>query len=141
MQYVPSPSEWVREQVDLYEQSDGEKGYDIRGYPCVIVTHVGRRSGAIRKSPLIRVVHGGKYVLVASMGGAPADPQWAHNLRAEPDIAVRDKAEVLDVTAREVTDADEHAAVWQVCVDTFPDYADYQGKTARTIPVFVCEPR
>lgn len=139
--YIPSPRDRVRMQVELYEATDGDIGYELRGYPCVIVTHTGHRSGAIRKTPLIRVVHDGAYVLVGSYGGKPSDPTWVHNLRANPDITVRDRDQVNEVRARLLESSDERAAVWATAVETFPEYATYQERTDRLIPVFVCEPR
>jgi F420H(2)-dependent quinone reductase len=139
--YLPSPRDDVREQVERYEATDGAEGYERRGYPCVIVTHRGRRSGAVRKTPLIRVLHDDRYVLVASMGGAPEDPEWVRNLEADPHVTVRDRDRVLDVTARRVVDPAERAEVWASAVSTFPDYAGYQERTDRVIPLFVCEPR
>lgn len=140
-EYIPSPSDWVREQVEQYEATDGREGYELRGLPCVIVTHTGRKTGAIRKSPLMRVVHDGKYVLVGSKGGAPEHPLWVHNLRANPDVSVRDKDQVFDVRVREIDDPTERAAAWQSAVAAYPDYADYQTRTERVIPLFICEPR
>jgi deazaflavin-dependent oxidoreductase (nitroreductase family) len=139
--YVPSPTEWVREHVAKYEATDGAEGYELRGMACVIVTHTGSKTGAVRKSPLMRVQHGDRYVLVGSKGGAPEDPLWVRNLRAHPDVTVRDKDRVFDVRARFVTDPSERAEVWKSAVAAFPDYATYQTRTERVIPLFVCEPR
>jgi F420H(2)-dependent quinone reductase len=139
--YVPSPRDRVRQQVELYELTDGDLGYELRGYPCVIVTHTGRRSGAVRKTPLIRVVHRDRYVLVGSYGGKPTDPSWVSNLRADPNVTVRDRAEVLEVHARLLEASDERNEVWATAVATFPAYATYQERTDRLIPVFVCDPR
>src|ERR1700761_5933612 len=107
--YVPSPHDWVREQVDLYEGSGGTKGTTLldTGLPVVIVTHVGNKTGAIRKTPLMRVKDGHGYVLVGSQGGAPKDPVWVHNLRANPDVELRDETVVQQMRAREVTDEAE----------------------------------
>lgn len=139
--YLPSPRDRVREQVARYEATDGIEASELRGYPCVIVTHTGRRTGAIRKTPLIRVVHEGRYVLVGSYGGRPEDPLWVHNLRAQPDITVRDLGEVHQVRARLLGDTAERDAAWASAVAAFPAYATYQEKTDRVIPVFVCDPR
>ena len=141
--YIPSPRDWVREQVELYESSNGTKGTTLRdtGLPVIIVTHRGNRTGAVRKTPLMRVRDGDAYVLVASQGGAPTDPVWVHNLRANPDIELRDLAVVTPMRAREVTDPAERARLWKLAAAAFPPYDDYQKKTSRTIPVFVAEPR
>lgn len=141
--YIPSPRDWVREQVELYESSNGARGNTLRdtGLPVIIVTHRGNRTGAVRKTPLMRVCDGKAYVLVASQGGAPEDPVWVHNLRANPDIELRDLAVVTPMRAREVTDAAERARLWKLAAAAFPPYDDYQKKTSRTIPVFVAEPR
>lgn len=141
--YIPSPRDWVREQVELYESSNGTKGTTLRdtGLPVIIVTHRGNRTGAVRKTPLMRVRDGNAYVLVASQGGAPQDPVWVHNLRANPDVELRDLAVVTPMRAREVTDPAERARLWKLAAAAFPPYDDYQKKTSRTIPVFVAEPR
>lgn len=139
--YIPSPRDWVREQVELYESSNGTKGTTLRdtGLPVIIFTHVGNKSGAIRKTPLMRVKDGDSYVLVASQGGAPEDPVWVHNLRVNPDIELRDLAVVTKMRAREVTDPAERARLWVLAVAAFPNYAEYQKKTSRQIPVFVAK--
>ena len=141
--YIPSPRDWVREQVELYESSNGTRGTTLRdtGLPVIIVTHRGNRTGAVRKTPLMRVRDGNAYVLVASQGGAPQDPVWVHNLRANPDVELRDLAVVTPMRTREVTDAAERARLWKLAAAAFPPYDDYQKKTSRTIPVFVAEPR
>ena len=140
--YIPSPSAWVRDQVELYESSGGTQGTTLRdtGLPVIIVTNTGNRTGAIRKTPLMRVKDGSSYILVGSKGGAPENPVWVYNLRANADVEIRDHAEVFDMRVREVDDADERARLWDIAVDVFPPYADYQQKTARTIPLFVAEP-
>lgn len=140
--YEPSPRDWVREQVELYESSGGSKGTTLRdtGLPVVLVTHKGHKTGAIRKTPLMRVKDGDNYVLVGSQGGAPQDPAWTHNLRADPDIELRDEATVRRMRVREVKDAAERARLWALAVAAFPPYADYQTRTQRQIPVFVAEP-
>lgn len=141
-QYVPSPRDWVREQVELYESSNGTKGTTLRdtGLPVIIVTHTGNKTGAVRKTPLMRVEDNGRYVLVGSVGGAPKDPEWVHNLRLEPRIELRDLAVVTKMRAREVTDPAERERLWKLAVAAFPPYAEYARKTARTIPVFLAEP-
>jgi deazaflavin-dependent oxidoreductase (nitroreductase family) len=140
--YVPSPRDWVREQVELYESSGGTKGTTLRdtGLPVIIVTHSGNKTGAIRKTPLMRVKDGDRYVLVASQGGAPKDPVWVHNLRVNPQVELRDETVVRTMRVREVKDPVERARLWTLAVAAFAPYAEYQTKTARQIPVFVAEP-
>jgi F420H(2)-dependent quinone reductase len=140
--YVPSPYDWVREQVELYESSGGTKGTTLRdtGLPVVIVTHRGHKTGAIRKTPLMRVKDGDNYILVGSQGGAPKDPAWVHNLRAEPHIELRDEAIVRSMRVREVKDQAERARLWTLAVAAYPPYAEYQARTKRQIPVFIAEP-
>jgi deazaflavin-dependent oxidoreductase (nitroreductase family) len=138
-EYEPSPWDWVREQVEEYEASDGERANTLRdtGLPVVIITIRGRKSGKIRKVPLMRVEHGGEYALVASLGGAPNNPTWYGNLTADPTaLMIQDGAERHDFVAREV-DGDERALWWDRAVEAYPDYADYQKNTSRVIPVFV----
>jgi deazaflavin-dependent oxidoreductase (nitroreductase family) len=141
-QYIPSPRDWVREQVELYERSGGTEGTTLRdtGLPVIIVTHTGNKTGAIRKTPLMRVKDGDAYVLVGSQGGAPRDPEWVYNLRANPMVELRDRTEVSTMKTREVTDPAERQRLWQLAVAAFPPYDDYQAKTSRHIPVFVAEP-
>ena len=141
-EYIPSPREFVAEQVKRYEGSGGKEGWKWRDtdLPVIIVTHRGRHTGAIRKSPVMRVVDGGNYILVASRGGAPTDPQWAHNLRANPDVEIRDKTEVHAMRVREVPDSAERERLWEIAVKAFPPYAEYQAKTERLIPLFLAEP-
>ena len=141
-EYIPSPSAWVRDQVDLYESSGGTQGTTLRdtGLPVIIVTNTGNRTGAIRKTPLMRVKDGSSYVLVGSKGGAPENPVWVYNLRANADVEIRDQTEVFEMHVREVEDADERARLWDIAVEAFPPYADYQRKTPRTIPLFLAEP-
>lgn len=139
-EYAPSPSTWVRDQVEQYEKSNGASGSELSGMPVVIVTTVGRKSGKLRKTPLMRVEHDGSYAAVASLGGAPTHPVWYCNIRALPDVEVRDKDRVGDFVAREVTGA-ERDLWWDRAVAVYPDYRDYQEKTERTIPVFVLDPR
>ena len=141
-EYIPSPADWVREQVALYEGSGGTQGTTLRetGLPVIIVTNTGNRTGAIRKTPLMRVKDGDNYVLVGSRGGAPTNPQWVYNLRSHTEVEIRDETSVYDMRVREVEDAEERARLWEICVAAFPPYADYQERTSRTIPVFVAEP-
>ncbi|MCT4357868.1 nitroreductase family deazaflavin-dependent oxidoreductase [Streptomyces sp. Je 1-79] len=136
--YEPSPSQWVREQVELYESSGGTQGTTMRGLPVVLVTNVGAKSGKIRKTPLMRVEHEGAYALVASNGGAVKHPVWYHNLVAHPEVELRDETRQWDMKARIVT-GEERQTWWERAVAAFPDYADYQRKTDREIPVFVVE--
>jgi deazaflavin-dependent oxidoreductase (nitroreductase family) len=140
--YIPSPRQWVRDQVELYEQSGGRDGTTLRdtGLPVIIVTHRGNKTGAIRKTPLMRVKDGANYILVGSVGGAPANPVWVYNLRANPAVEIRDLAAVQTMRAREVSDETERARLWKLAVAAFPPYEEYQAKTTRTIPVFVAEP-
>ena len=139
-EYQASPTEWVAKQVELYESTDGREGNLMRGLPVVLVTHKGRHSGAIRKTPLMRVADGDTYLLVASIGGAPKHPVWYYNLVADPDITVRDGTKVQEMRARLVTDSAEYARLWPIAVAAFPNYAEYQTKTTRVIPLFVAEP-
>jgi deazaflavin-dependent oxidoreductase (nitroreductase family) len=138
-EYEPSPSTRSREQVALYESSGGTEGTTLRGQPVIVLTTVGARTGKIRKTPLMRVEHDGEYAVVASMGGAPAHPVWYHNLVANPHVELQDGATKREYTAREVT-GEERATWWERAVRVWPDYADYQTKTSRRIPVFVLTP-
>ncbi|MFE0645742.1 nitroreductase family deazaflavin-dependent oxidoreductase [Streptomyces sp. NPDC058877] len=138
-EYEPSTSTWVRNQVELYESSGGTKGTTMRGLPVVLVTNLGAKSGKLRKTPLMRVEHGGAYALVASNGGAVKHPVWYHNLVAAPLVELRDGTEVQDMMTRLVT-GEERRVWWDRAVEAFPDYADYQCKTDREIPLFVAEP-
>jgi F420H(2)-dependent quinone reductase len=139
-EYVPSPAVWVRDQVEQYESSGGSKGTTLpgTGLPVVIVTNRGAKSGAVRKTPVMRVEHDGSYAAVASKGGAPEHPLWYYNLRANPRVEVQDGAEKWEMTARELT-GDEREVWWQRAIAAFPPYAEYQQKTSRQIPVFVLE--
>ncbi|MEH6821206.1 MAG: nitroreductase family deazaflavin-dependent oxidoreductase [Dietzia psychralcaliphila] len=139
-EYEPSPSTWVREHVERYEASDGASGSELSGRPVVIVTTVGRKSGKLRKTPLMRVEHEGSYAAVASLGGAPTHPVWYWNIKADPHVELRDRDRVGDFTARELT-GPERDLWWDRAVAVYPDYRDYQENTERTIPVFVLEPR
>ena len=139
--YIPSPRDWVREQVELYESSGGTKGTTLRdtGLPVVLITHLGHKTGAVRKTPLMRVKDANRYVLVGSQGGAPKDPEWVLNFRANPAVELRDETTVQKMRVREVQDPAERARLWVLCVAAFPPYADYAAKTSRVIPVFVAE--
>jgi len=138
-EYEPSTTQWVRDQVDKYESSGGTDGNDMRGMPVVILTMRGRSSGKLRKVPLMRVEHDGVYAAVASIGGAPKNPTWYQNLLANPHIELQDGAVKQDMIVREVT-GDEKSLWWERSVAAFPNYAEYQEKTDRIIPVFVAEP-
>lgn len=138
--YVESPTDWVADQVRLYEASNGAEGTELRDLPVIIVTHTGRNTGHVRKTPLMRVKVDDGYVLVASIGGAPKNPVWYYNLLADPEVTIRDKAEVQTMRARLVDDADEKARLWTAAVAAYPPYEDYQERTERVIPVFIAEP-
>src|SRR5215472_5883018 len=142
-EYIPSPRQWVREQVELYEKSGGTEGTTLRdtGLPVIVVTHSGNKTGAIRKSPLMRVQDGAKYVLVGSMGGAPTNPVWVYYLRANPVVEIRDHTAVREMRVREISDEPERARLWKLAVAAFPPYEEYQAKTTRRIPLFLAEPR
>ena len=141
-EYIPSPAAWVRDQVEVYEGSGGTDGTTLRetGLPVIVVTNRGNRTGAIRKTPLMRVMDGDNYVLVASKGGAPKNPVWVYNLRADANVVIQDETAVYDMRVREVEEGDERARLWDLSVAAFPPYAEYQAKTSRLIPLFVAEP-
>lgn len=138
-EYEPSPFDFAREHVEQYEGSGGSEGSLMNGKPIIILTSVGSRSGKLRKTPLMRVEHDGEYAVVASLGGAPKHPVWYHNLKANPHVELQDGTVKKDYLAREVT-GDEKALWWKRAVEAYPDYADYQTKTTRAIPVFVLTP-
>ncbi|MGW5329289.1 nitroreductase family deazaflavin-dependent oxidoreductase [Streptomyces sp. NPDC004014] len=140
-EYEPSPTQWVREQVELYESSGGTEGNTLRdtGLPVIVLTTRGARSGKIRKTPLMRVEHEGRYAAVASLGGAPKHPVWYFNVKSDPHVELQDGPVKRDMRAREITGA-EKTEWWERAVAAFPPYADYQRKTSREIPVFVLEP-
>lgn len=138
-EYLPSPHEWVRNQVSAYESSGGTDGTTLRGMPVVVLTMVGAKTGAMRKVPLMRVEHEGSYAAVASMGGAPTNPVWYRNLLAHPEVDLQDGPVTILVRARELSGA-ERTLWWDRAVAAYPDYADYQKRTDRLIPVFVLEP-
>lgn len=141
-EYIPPTLDWVRKQVELYEGSGGTEGTTLldTGLPCIIVTHVGNKTGATRKIPLMRVKVENSYVLIGSMGGQPRNPVWVYNLRANPDVEIRDKTQVFSMRVREVTDDKEREIMWDSSVKAYPPYSDYQAKTSRRIPVFIAEP-
>ena len=140
-EYIPSPREWVADQVELYEGSGGTDGLTLRdtGLPVIIVTNRGRKTGAIRKTPLMRAMDGRDYILVASQGGAPKNPRWYHNLKAEPNVEIRDETQVHSMRVREVVDPGERQRLWDIAVAAYPLYQEYQEKTDRIIPVFIAE--
>jgi F420H(2)-dependent quinone reductase len=139
-EYVPSPAAWVRNQVEAYEGSGGTQGTTLldTGLPVVIVTNRGAKTGAVRKTPLMRVEHEGSYAAVASKGGAPEHPLWYYNLKQNPRVEVQDGPDKREMTARELS-GDERAAWWERAVAAYPPYAEYQTRTDRLIPVFVLE--
>ncbi|MEE4591449.1 nitroreductase family deazaflavin-dependent oxidoreductase [Streptomyces sp. DSM 41524] len=137
-EYEPSPEKFVRDQVELIESSGGTEGTTMRGMPVVVLTTLGVKSGKIRKTPLMRVEHDGTYAVVASLGGSPKHPVWYHNIVADPRVELQDGPLRQDMIAREVT-GEEKARWWKRAVEAYPDYADYQTKTDRQIPVFVLE--
>ena len=141
-EYIPSPRQWVRDQVELYEKSGGTEGTTLRdtGLPVIIVTHRGNKTGAIRKTPLMKVKDGTSYVLVGSVGGAPQNPVWVYNLRANPSVDIRDLTHEQPMRVREVTDDAERTRLWKLAVAAFPPYEEYQAKTTRKIPLFIAEP-
>ena len=138
-EYEPSTVNRARAQVELFESTDGAKGATMRGRPIIVLTSVGARSGRLRKTPLMRVEHAGEYAVVASLGGAAKHPVWYFNLLKNPHVELQDGAVKRDYLAREVTDA-EKALWWERAVATWPDYAGYQRRTEREIPVFVLTP-
>ena len=140
-EYLPSPSDWVRNQVEEYERSGGTSGTTLldTGMPVVVVTNKGAKTGAVRKTPLMRVEHEGSYAAVGSKGGAPENPVWVYNLRANPEVVLRDGAKTWAMRAREIT-GEERAIWWERSVAAYPSYADYQKKTDRLIPVLILEP-
>ena len=138
-EYEPSAVGWVREHVEQIVRTGTTDGVTIRGLPTVLMTYRGAKTGKVRKTPVMRVEHEGRYAAVASQGGAPANPQWYASLIAEPVIELQDGAVTRTYRAREVS-GDEKALWWRRAVDAYPDYADYQRKTDRQIPVFVLEP-
>jgi F420H(2)-dependent quinone reductase len=137
--YEPSPWSPVADQVALYEATDGKEGDTLEGKPVVILTTKGRKSGGLRKTPLMRVEHDGRYVVVASMGGAPKHPVWYLNLLADPHVTVQDGAKVMELRARTAT-PEERAAWWPRATEAWPPYDEYQKNTDRQIPVVILEP-
>ena len=138
-EYEPSPEKWVRDQVEAYEASGGTEATTLQGVPVVVVTSVGAKSGRLRKNPVMRVEHDGRYALVASKGGTPENPTWYHNLVAHPTVELQDGPDRREYTVR-VAEGAERATWWERAVEVWPAYAEYQQKTERQIPVFVAEP-
>ena len=138
-EYAPSPVDWSREQAEKYTASGGTAGTELQGKPVILVTTVGAKTGKLRKTPLMRVEHDGQYAIVASLGGAPKHPVWYHNVKKNSRVELQDGAVTGDYDAREVF-GDEKAMWWDRAVQVWPDYADYQKKTDRQIPVFVLTP-
>ncbi len=137
--YAPSTAGWARTQAERYEATGGAEAGTLRGRPVIVLTSVGARTGKLRKTALMRVEHDGVYAVVASMGGAPRHPVWYHNLKANPCVELQDGPAKHDYKAREVS-GEEKAIWWARAVETWPDYATYQTRTDRQIPVFVLEP-
>src|SRR5437588_1509968 len=133
-EYEPSASDWARQQVELYESSGGTQGTELQGKPVIILTSIGARSGKIRKTPLMRVEHDGEYAVVASLGGAPKHPVWYYNLSANPHVELQDGPVKKDYQAREVK-GEEYATWLERAIAVWPDYAEYQKKTTRTMPI------
>ena len=138
-EYAPSPLDWSREQADKYIESGGTDGTELQGKPVILLTTVGAKTGKLRKTPLMRVEHNGEYAIVASLGGAPKNPVWYYNVVKNPRVELQDGQVTRDYDAREVF-GDEKAAWWERAVQAWPDYAGYQKKTDRQIPVFVLTP-
>ena len=140
--YIPPALDWVREQVELYEGSGGTEGTTLRdtGMPCIIITHKGGKTGAIRKIPVMTVKADGGYVLIGSYGGREKNPVWVYNLRAHPDVEIRDGTNVTKMKVREVENDPERQRLWDAGAKAYPPYIEYQAKTTRKIPVFIAEP-
>jgi deazaflavin-dependent oxidoreductase (nitroreductase family) len=137
--YEPSTSDWARENAELYMASGGTEGTELKGKPVILLTTVGAKTGKLRKTPLMRVEHNGEYAVVASLGGAPKNPVWYHNIVKHPRVELQDGPAAGDFEGREVF-GEEKARWWRRAVEVWPDYADYQRKTDREIPVFVLTP-
>lgn len=138
--YAPSPEGYVRDMVERYEATDGREGNLMQGKPVIILTTVGNKSGKIRKTPLMRVEHDGSYAVVASLGGAPKHPVWYYNVKADPEVQLQDGATKKAYVAHEAA-GEERELWWDRAVRAWPDYANYQKKTDRVIPLFVLTPR
>jgi deazaflavin-dependent oxidoreductase (nitroreductase family) len=138
-EYEPSTSDWARENAEKYMESGGTDGTELQGKPVILLTTIGAKTGKVRKTPLMRVEHNGEYAVVASLGGAPKHPVWYHNVKAHPQVELQDGEAAKDYEAHEVF-GDEKAVWWERAVEAWPDYAEYQTKTDRQIPVFVLTP-
>jgi F420H(2)-dependent quinone reductase len=138
-EYEPSAFDYSRNQVEAYERTDGAEGGELNGKSVIVLTSVGAKTGKLRKTPLMRVEHNGEYAVVASLGGAPQHPVWYYNLTANPHVELQDRAVKKDYQAREIH-GEEYAVWWERAVAAWPDYAEYQKKTERKIPVFVLAP-
>ena len=138
-EYIPSPRKWVADQVELYEGSNGEDGTTLRetGLPVIIVTNRGWKTDAIRNTPLMKVSDGGRYVLVASQGGAAKNPLWYYNLKANSNVDIQDGSKVHSMEVKEVPEGSERDRLWAIAVQAYPPYEEYQQKTNRLIPVFI----
>ncbi len=140
-EYEPSPWDWVREHADKIVESGSTEGIDLKGKPLILLTTVGAKSGKIRRTPLMRVEHDGEYAVVASLGGgAPKNPVWYYNVKAHPRVELQDGPVTKEYDAREVFGEEKKAVWWERAVEAWPDYAEYQTKTDRQIPVFVLTP-
>ena len=139
-QYIPSTSKWVRDQVELYEKSNGTEGNTISDFPVIIVTNLGRKTGAVRKTPLITVREGNKYILIASQGGSPKNPNWYYNLKANPKVKIQDGSSVYNMKVTEILNSKERERLWEIAVKAYHSYQDYQNRTERMIPIFLAVP-
>ncbi len=137
--YEPSTSDWARENAEKYMESGGTEGTELQGKPVILLTTIGAKTGKIRKTPLMRVEHDGEYAVVASLGGAPQNPVWYYNVKAHPRVELQDGPVNKDYEAREAV-GEERATWWERALAAWPDYAEYQKKTDRQIPVFVLTP-
>jgi deazaflavin-dependent oxidoreductase (nitroreductase family) len=139
-EYEPSPWEPIADHVERYIATDGEDGFIWEGGEVIILTTTGAKSGKERRTPLIRVTDGERYFVVASMGGAPQNPQWFYNMVANPEVTIQDRADVQQLTAR-IASPEEKAKYWPIAVAAWPDYDKYQESTERDIPLMICESR
>lgn len=139
-EYLPSTSQYAADHVALYLETNGAEGANFNGIDCVVLTTIGQRTGAIRRSPVVRVKDGDAYIVIGSRGGAPEHPQWYFNVLANPAVTIHDRDQVYELRARLATGT-ERETRWQVAVATYAPYAEYQARTTRQIPVFVCESR
>ncbi|BAL91698.1 hypothetical protein AMIS_64780 [Actinoplanes missouriensis 431] len=135
-EYLPSTSDWARKQAEKYEETNGEQANDIQGMPIIVLSSIGAKTGALRKTALMRVEHDGEYAVVGSLGGAPKNPVWVYNIRKNPHVELQDGEVKRDYTAREL-EGQEREIWWERAVAAYPPYAEYQTKTDRLIPVFV----